>query len=378
MAFLDRMTMNLRIPSKKMKQQLSRLFLLLSVMTFLVIGQIDQASAVRLKDLASVKGVRDNQLIGYGLVVGLDGTGDGSGSPFTTQAMVNMLEKLDVHVNKEDVDSNNVAGVIVSASLPPFSKRGQNIDVTLSALGDASSLKGGTLLATPLKGLNNRVYAIAQGPVSIGGFEVRGGTSDTVQENHENVARIPGGATVERQIPVSFSGDESITYNLDNPDFTTVARTVRAINGVLGGEYAAARDGSTIEVTVPEEYANSEIALLADLENIEITPDHPARIIIDERTGTVVMGSNVRVNPVAIAHGNLSVQVTADKPESRLDNPNITSRDAENRLVTLDAGVNLGDLVQALNAVGVTPRDLIAVLQSIKASGSLQAELKII
>ncbi|MFO7760275.1 MAG: flagellar basal body P-ring protein FlgI [Desulfobia sp.] len=340
--------------------------ILITVM--LVIFQINQAGAVRLKDLASVREVRGNQLIGYGLVVGLDGTGDGRGSPFTTRAMVNMLKKLDVHVNGDDVKSNNVAGVIVSAILPPFSKRGQTIDITLSALGDASSLKGGTLMATPLKGLNNKVYAIAQGPVSIGGFEVKAGSPDTVQENHENVARIPGGATVERQVPVSFAGDKNITYNLDNPDFTTAARTVRAINGFLGGKYASASDGGTVKVTVPEEYQNNEIALLADLENVDISPDRPARIIIDERTGTVVMGGNVRINPVAVAHGNLSVQVKEE----------ITGRNKEHRLVALDTGVNLADLVRALNSIGVAPRDLIAVLQSIKAAGALQAELKII
>lgn len=361
-----------------MKRNTSIILITISAVALLVMFQINQAGAVRLKDLASVKGVRGNQLIGYGLVAGLDGTGDGRGSPFTTQSMVNMLEKLDVTVNRDDLDSDNVAAVIVSATLPPFSKRGQEIDVTLSALGDAESLKGGTLMATPMKGLNDKVYAIAQGPLSIGGFEVRGGSPRSVQENHENVARIPGGATVEKQVPVSFAGDKTITYNLNNPDFTTTARTVRAINGALGGKYASASDGRSIEVTVPEDYQNNEIALLADLENIEISPDYQARIIIDERTGTVVMGRDVRIDPVAVSHGNLSVQVTDETQRSELENPNITARDQENRLVSLDSGANLGDLVQAMNSIGVTPRDLIAVIQTIKAAGALQAELKII
>ena len=361
---------------------MNRHFTLLTISAFIalfVMVSFDRAEAVRLKDLTSVKGARTNQLIGYGLVVGLDGTGDGSKSPFTGQALVNMLENLNIYVNKDDIKVKNVAGVMVTASLPPFVKTGQNIDVTLSALGDASSLQGGTLIATQLKALNGEVYAIAQGPISIGGFEFRGGQQGTVQKNHVNVARIPNGATVEREVPVSFAGKDEFILHLDKPDFTTVTRTVRAIDAFLGGSYAKAQDGSTVSIRVPDEYRNNEITLLADLETLEVLPDYTARVIVDERTGTVVMGENVSISALAVAHGNLNVQVSAEPaPFSPNDEITVSAEEQNNKMVGLEAGVTLGDLVQALNSVGVTPRDLIAILQSIKAAGALQAELEII
>ena len=362
-----------------MKRHFTLMATCLAIALFVLLS-FDKAGAVRLKDLTSVKGARINQLIGYGLVVGLDGTGDGSKSPFTGQALVNMLENLNIYVNKDDIKVKNVAGVMITASLPPFVKIGQNIDVTLSALGDAESLQGGTLIATQLKALDGEVYAVAQGPISIGGFEFRArGQQDSVQQNHLNVARIPNGATVEREVPVSFLGKNEFILHLNEPDFTTVTRTVKAIDRFLDGSYATAQDGSTISVRVPEGYRNNEIALLADLESLEVIPDYTARVIVDERTGTVVMGENVTISALAVAHGNLNVQVSAESvPFSRSAEVSVAVQEQKSKLVDFEPGVTLGDLVQALNSVGVTPRDLIAILQAIKAAGALQAELEII
>jgi flagellar P-ring protein precursor FlgI len=355
-------------------------FLLFLLMAAVLLAPLSTAQAVRLKDVASVKGVRANQLVGYGLVVGLDGTGDGNKTPFTNQALVNMLENMGVHVDKNEVKVKNVAGVMVTATLPPFVKSGQTIDVTLSALGDAKSLQGGTLVATPLKGLDGKVYAIGQGPVSIGGFQFDTGTNERVQANHLTVARVPDGATVEREVPVVFAGRREIVLHLNTPDFTTMSRAVNAIDTLLEGPYANAQDSGTVSISVPEKFAGSEVAFMAAIENLEITPDSAARIIIDERTGTIVMGKDVRIKELAVAHGNLSVQVSKNNvtAASPLDNANTTARDKENKLIALNTGVTLGDLVSALNGVGVTPRDLIAILQSIKAAGALDADLEII
>ncbi len=355
---------------------------------------IGQAGAVRLKDLAAVQGVRDNQLIGYGLVVGLNGTGDGNKSSFTTQGLVNMLKNMGMQVNENDIKVKNIAGVLVTANLPPFIKSGQNIDITLSSLGDASSLQGGTLIATPLKGLDGEIYAMAQGPVSIGGFKTIGTPPQGAQVNHLTVARIPEGATVEREVQVSFSGKDHLTISLDNPDFTTVTRMATAINDYLGNEYATAQDGGTVNVVVPPEFKGKEIALLADLEILEIKPDSIARVVIDERTGTVVMGENVRINKLALAHGSLSIQVTAPKRSPfqkgmigqiltdemiKKMTTQITSGPSQPvKLTSLEPGITIGELVRALNSVGAAPRDLIAIFQAIKAAGAMQAELKII
>ncbi|PLX48423.1 MAG: flagellar biosynthesis protein FlgA [Desulfobulbaceae bacterium] len=338
------------------------------------------AEATRLKDLASVKGVRDNQLVGYGLVVGLDGTGDGNKSPFTSQALVNMLENMGVHVNPQELKVKNVAGVLVTAKLPAFVKTGQKIDINLSSLGDASSLAGGTLIATPLKGLDGKIYAMGQGPVSIGGLEPRRGGDRNTQRNHVTVARIPDGATVEREVPFSLLTKKELSIHLNNPDFTTMSRVVEAVDELLAGPFAKAKDSATVTITVPPEFEGNQIGLLAALENIVITPDNQARIIIDERTGTVVMGENITIDEVAVAHGNLSVQVNPmpGQAPSREENANITARDRENLLVRLESGVTLGEVVRALNSVGVTTRDLIAIFQSMKASGAIKAELQII
>jgi flagellar P-ring protein precursor FlgI len=352
--------------------------------------------AVRLKDMASVEGVRGNQLVGYGLIVGLNGTGDGNKSSFTTQGLANMLKNLGMPVNAGDLKVKNVAGVLVTANLPPFIKDGQTLDVTISSLGDATSLQGGTLVVTPLKGLDGKTYAMAQGPVSVGGFKTIGTPPPGSQVNHLTVARIPDGATVEREVPISLAGRAHLTILLDNPDFTTVSRMSKAINDYLGGEYAAAQDGGTVNVKVPKRFKGKEISLLAGLESLEIRPDSIARVVIDERTGTVVMGANVRINQLALAHGSLSIMVKAKSaaPVSRdmvgqiLTDAMVQKMTAQiknaggpatqAKLAALKPGVTIGELVRALNSVGAAPRDLIAIFQAIKAAGALQAELKII
>ncbi len=324
------------------------------------------SNAARLKDLATVHGVRGNQLVGFGLVVGLNGTGDGSNSAFTTQGLINMLEKMGVHVDPANVKVKNVAGVMLTAHLPPFVKAGQTIDVTLSSLGDAASLQGGTLVATPIKGLDGKVYAMAQGAVSVGGIEVEGETGG-VQKNHLTVGRIPGGATVEREVTLSYADRNTITLSLKHPDFTTVSRMVSVIDGFLEGPYAKALDGSTVTINVPESYQDKQILFLADVENLEVTPDAMARVVLDERTGTVVMGEHVRLRQLALSHGKLSLRIGGNPATGR-----------SNQLITLEEKATLGELVRTLNSVGVTPRDMIAIFQAIKASGGLMAELVII
>ncbi|MFZ5775708.1 MAG: flagellar basal body P-ring protein FlgI [Thermodesulfobacteriota bacterium] len=348
------------------------LLLFLAALAALLFCTAGEAHAVRVKDIASVKGVRANQLVGYGLVVGLNGTGDGNNAAFTGQGLTNLLTNMGVKVDPATIKVKNVASVMVTAKLPAFFKAGQTIDVTVSSLGDSSSLSGGTLLATPLKGLDNNVYAIAQGAISLGGAEAGGaGGGAGARKTHATVARIPNGATVEREVAMSFAGKESITISLDAPDFTTVSIMKSAIDTMLGGPFAKAKDGATVEVAVPDTYKAQEIALLASIENLEIKPELPARVVINERTGTVVMGENVRISQLAVSHGNLSLQVSPT-PATPI------SPKAGEKLVSMQPGVTLGEMVRALNSVGVSPRELIAIFQSIKASGAMQAELEII
>ncbi len=323
------------------------------------------ASAARLKDLASIQGVRSNQIIGYGLVVGLDGTGDGSKASFTSQTLANLMKNMGVQINSKDLKVKNVASVMITAQLPAFVKTGQDIDITLSSMGDSTSLKGGTLIATPLKGLDGNIYAMAQGQVSVG--------NNAPQNNkqHLTVARIPNGATVEREVPVNLVNKKSIALSLNKPDFTTISRMTTAINSFLGDNFAKAQDSATLNVKVPEIYRNNTVSFLASLETLEVTPDATAKVILNERNGTVVMGENITINSLALSHGSLSLQIT---PESQAS----IGGNLGDRLVTLKQGATLGDVVKALNAIGATPQDLSAIFQSMKASGALQAELEII
>lgn len=363
-------------------------FLSLIIMLFLV--DCPPASGARIKDIASLKGVRTNQLVGYGLVVGLNGTGDGAGTKFTVQSLVNMMERLGIHTLSDQVKVANVAGVMVTADLPPFARRGSEIDVLVSSIGDAKSLQGGTLLMTPLKGSDNNVYALAQGPLLVGGFASSGAAGGGIQKNHPTVARIPGGATIEREIPFNFNGMDGLTFALHQPDFTTALRISKAINQGLGTPMASPLDAGTVRVDVPDANKNNLVDLVASLEQIEIQPDIEAKIVLSERTGTVIMGEKVRISSVAIAHGNLSVQIkesnevsqpppfsegkTVVTPESEVS----VKEETKKLVLLMPKGTSLGEVVKALNAIGVSPRDLITVFQAIKASGALQAELEII
>ncbi|MBX3039759.1 MAG: flagellar basal body P-ring protein FlgI [Bdellovibrionaceae bacterium] len=315
------------------------------------------AEAARLKDISSIRGVRENQLIGYGIVVGLKGTGDGK-NEFTSKSVGRMLDKLGVKLDTKDVQSKNVAAVIVTATLPAFAKAGNPIDVTVSALGDAANLEGGTLLQTPLRAANEQVFAVAQGSISLGGDD---------KSRITTVGRVPNGGIIEKDIQADFASRKMFRLTLHNPDFTTAARSVLTINKELGGQYASAKDAGTIDIVTPFAYENRGVELLATIENININPDTRAVVIINERTGTVVIGERVKISRVAISHGNLSVKVGDQKK----------SGDGE-KVAVLDSGVSVGDLVQSLNKLGVTPKDLMTILQSIKAAGALHGELEIL
>ncbi len=347
-----------------------------------------QVFGVRLKDLMEVEGVRGNYLVGYGVVVGLKGTGDGDQTKFTVQSVVNMLERFGVRVPKEQVKLKNAAAVMVTAYLPPNARAGQRIDVQVSALGDAKSLQGGTLLMTPLLGPDGKVYALAQGPVSVGGFTA-GGAGAQATVNHPTVGRVPNGAIVEREVPgVEINSQDQLIMTLRTEDYNTADQVVRALNQYLQGKYAKAFDHKTIELKVPKNYQGNVVSLLAEIGNLEVRPDGPARVVIDERTGTVVIGENVRISRVAVAHGNLSVEVR-ETPEvvqplpfargetAIVPRTGVKATEEKARIVVLEEGATLGELVRALNAVGATARELIAVLQAIKQAGALHAELVI-
>ncbi|HEX7674800.1 MAG TPA: flagellar basal body P-ring protein FlgI [Bdellovibrio sp.] len=327
---------------------LSALFLLVS---------FDQANAARLKDIASIRGVRENQLIGYGIVVGLKGTGDGK-NEFMSKSVVRMFDKLGMKLDSPEFSSKNVAAVIITATMPAFGKSGNPIDVTVSAIGDASSLQGGTLLQAPLRAANEQVYAVAQGSILIGG---------DAKDQHPTVGRVPNGAIIERDMTADFASRKMYRLTLINPDFTTAARTVLTINKELGGQYASAKDAGTIDIITPFAYENRGVELLATIEAIDINPDMKARVVINEKTGTIVIGDKVRISKVAISHGSLSVKV-GDGKKGTIDE----------KVAVLESGVSVGDLVQALNKLGVTPKDLITILQSIKAAGALHGELEVL
>ena len=378
--------MDVRYPS----QWKIRILAVICLGVLLVAVGSDAAHAARIKDIANIRGVRQNQLFGYGLVVGLDGSGDGNKSLFTVQSLASMLEKMGVTIDPDDLKVKNVAAVMITADLPPFSRTGSRIDVLVNSIGDAKNLQGGTLLLTPLKGADGKVYAVAQGPVSTGGFSYGKGTGTGVQKNFPTVANIVGGALIEREIANNFNERELLTLALHAPDFTTATRMAQAINAAFGDALASAPDAGTIEVKVPDLYRGRSVELVALIENIGVTPDMVSKIIINERTGTVIMGENVRIATIAIAHGNLSIQVNRQDnvsqplPFSRGGQTVVTSdrdlvvQEGSNPLFLVESGVSIGEVVRALNALGVSPRDLIAIFQALKAAGALQAELQII
>jgi len=364
---------------------------LLTKCTFLILLLLlpnTSAYAVRIKDVAHVQGVRHNQLVGYGLVVGLDGTGDTKKAAFTVESVASMLEKMGVTIDSDDIKVDNIAAVMVTADLPPFARVGSRIDVVVSSIGDAENLQGGTLLFSPLKGADGQVYAVAQGPVSTGGFSA-GGAGGHVQKNFPTVARVVDGATIEREVPSNFGKNDTLSLTLHRPDFTTASRVAEAVNAVLSAELAQTPDPGTIHVRIPEQYSGNTVAFVSLIEGLEVTPDALAKVVINERTGTVVMGSNVRISTVAIAHGNLSIQINQSADVSQplplsegetvvIPETKLSVTEGNNKLFLVDAGVSIGEVVRALNALGVSPRDLIAIFQAIKAAGALQAKLEII
>ena len=318
---------------------------------------LPKAEAARIKDIANVRGVRDNQLIGYGVVVGLKGTGD-SKAEFTNKSILRMLDKLGMKVEDKEVASKNVAAVIITASLPPFARAGNKIDITVNSIGDATSLAGGTLIQSPLRAADQNTYAVAQGSLLIG----------TGADSHSTAGRIPNGAIIERDVAEDFTSRKMFRLTLHNPDFTTAARLSKRINMDLSGKYATAKDAGTVDIIVPFSYEGRAVELLATIEALEVTPDSRARVLVNEKTGTVVIGDTVRISRVAISHGDLTVKVAGS---------NTKSKDGD-RVAVFDSGTSVGDLVKSLNQLGVAPRDLITVLQNIKAAGALQGELEIL
>jgi len=347
------------------------------------------AYADRIKDMASIQGVRDNQLIGYGIVVGLDGSGDQTTqTPFTVQSIISMLSQMGVNLPPgTSLQLKNVAAVMVTATLPPFSKPGQTIDVTASSIGNAKSLRGGMLLMTPLKGADGQVYAMAQGNVLVGGVGASSGGA-SVQVNHLSVGRVPAGATVERAVPTLLGQGEFIHLELNANDFTTATRIVEAINGQVAPGIASALDGRVIQVHAPA--GNERVAFISKLENLEVNPAQGiAKVIINARTGSVVMNQAVMLDTCAVAHGNLTVVISTDSTVSQpgafsqgqtvqTENAAIDIKADKGGLVQLQKGVSLSEVVKVLNSIGATPQDLLAILQAMKSSGALRAELEII
>ncbi len=343
------------------------------------------AQAARLKDIADIEGVRGNQLVGYGVVVGLQGTGDKKGTAFTGQSVANLLERLGVRVDPKQLKLANSAAVIVTSTLPPFVRPGSKLDVTISSLGDAPTLQGGVLLMTPLKGADGKVYAVAQGPVSIGGFVIEGG-EDTAQKNHPTVGRIARGATVERPIPFDLFASGQIRIVLRDPDFITVTRVQSAVNRFVGKGRAKAIDSASVILPLSEELGSAPVQLVAKLEELNVEPDIPAKVVVNERTGTIIMGQHVRVSTVALAHGNLNITIRAETQVSQpnalaagqtavVEQQDVTVGEEAGQLTVIEETVSLEEVVNGLNSLGTTPRDLIAIFQALKEAGALQAEL---
>lgn len=360
------------------------------MLTILLCSGTAQASAVRIKDIVDIDGVRDNMLVGYGLVVGLNGTGDSlSNSPFTAKSLVGMLERLGINTRGDSLKTKNVAAVMVTATLPPFSAQGTRIDVTVSTLGDAKSLSGGTLLVTPLMGADGEVYAVGQGPLVIGGFTAAGNAA-SVTKGVPTTGRIASGAIIEREINFQLADMPDLRLNLRNPDFTTAKRIADVVNKEFGSEIAIASDRSNVTVAIHDKSKNKLVSLITRIEQLEVTPDEVAKVVIDEQSGVIIMGDNVRISRVAIAQGNLTVRITETPQVSQpgalsngttqtVDRTDIDVSEGEGKkLAVFSPGVTLQELVHSLNALGIGPRDMITILQSIKAAGALQAEIQVI
>jgi flagellar P-ring protein precursor FlgI len=377
-----------RLASVRLSRWLATGALLVVAMGFAATAS---AQTTRIKEVAAVQGVRTNQLTGYGLVVGLDGTGDqATQMPYTVQSMANYLQQMGVTLpDGIAAQPKNVAAVLVTAQLPPFAQPGQMVDVTVSSIGNAKSLRGGTLITTPLKGVDGEIYALAQGNLIVAGAGASGGGSK-VQVNHLSAGRIPAGGQVERAVPTAFQGGDSITLGLNSADFMTASRVAAAINRAKGDGTAQALDGRTVQVQAPAD-PNARVAFMADLEEIKLeTPVPMARVIVNARTGSIVLNQAVTLGPVAVAHGSLSVSITSTPVISQpnafsnggqtvvTEKTDIKIQQEPGALVQMQAGAQLSEVVKALNALGATPQDMLAILQAIKAAGALNAELEVI
>ncbi len=358
------------------------------MLLFVAVGGAQASS--RIKDIVQFEGVRDNMLVGYGLVVGLNGTGDTlKDGHFTQQSLQAMLNRLGVKPTTDGISSDNVAAVMVTATLPPFARQGSRIDATVSALGDSSSLLGGTLLVTPLLGADGEVYAVAQGQLAVGGFTAEG-AAETITKGVPTSARIANGAIIEREVGFELANMETFKLNLRNPDFTTARRIAQAVNAFLGSNSARPSDLSTVHIRVPKSYRQNVVNLLTDIEQLRIQPDQLARVIIDEQSGIIVMGENVRISTVAIAQGNLTIRITETQQVSQpgpfaevgttttVERSDIeVEEDSDKRLMVVNEGVTLQELVNGLNALGIGPRDMITILQAVKAAGAMQADIQV-
>ncbi|MBE0530753.1 MAG: flagellar basal body P-ring protein FlgI [Rhodospirillales bacterium] len=380
----------LTFSTDRFRMGLRTLAVTLASLLVLAMAATTAHGASRVKDIVTFEGIRQNMLVGYGLVVGLDGTGDGlKNGHFTKQSLLAMLNRLGVKPTESGLSSKNVAAVLVTANLPAFARQGTQIDVTVSSLGDADSLSGGTLLVTPLLGADGEVYAVAQGQVAVGGFKAAG-QAQSVTQGVPTSGRIAGGGIVEREVGFEMAAMESVELNLRNPDLTTARRVADAVNAFLGTDAAGATDPSTVKVRVPKHYGARVVDLLTDIEQLRIEPDQLARVVIDERSGTIVMGENVRISTVAIAQGNLTIRITETPqvsqpgpfaeagetvtvPRTEID----VDKGEDRRLAVLTPGVSLQELVNGLNALGIGPRDMITILQAIKAAGALQAQIEV-
>ncbi|NVJ97558.1 MAG: flagellar basal body P-ring protein FlgI [Alphaproteobacteria bacterium] len=362
----------------------------IAVSLITVLGGTHATASSRIKDIVSIEGIRDNQLIGYGLVVGLNGTGDTlRNTPYTEQSLTAMLERLGVNAKGETMRPENVAAVMVTANLPAFARQGNRIDVNVSSMGDADDLKGGTLIATPLLGADGEVYAVAQGAIAVAGFSAQGEAASVVQGVPTN-GRIANGGIVEREIPFELSDLTSVKLSLHNPDLTTAQRITAAINSHLKKNMARPLDPSTIQLDRPIGYELALVDILTEIEQLSVQPDQKARVIIDERTGIIVMGSEVRINSVAIAQGNLTISISEQPQVSQpgafaqggqtqvVPRSSVTVEETgTEKLTILENAVTLQDLVDGLNALGVGPRDMISILQAVKAAGAMQAEIQV-
>ncbi|MBH88971.1 MAG: flagellar biosynthesis protein FlgA [Magnetovibrio sp.] len=368
-----------------------KLLLILTLSLFAInIFNSSAHTASRIKDITDFEGVRDNMLVGYGLVVGLSGTGDSmKNGHFTKQSLKAMLNRLGVKPTDAGLDSKNVAAVMVTAKLPPFSRKGSRIDVTVSSLGDSSSLLGGTLLVTPILGADGEVYAVAQGQLAVGGFSAAG-NAETITKGVPTSARIANGGIVEREVKFELANLKNVKMTLRNPDFTTARRIAMAINAFLGTSAATVIDTTTVQILVPRDYQGNVVNLLTDVEQLRIVPDQLARVIIDEQSGIIVMGENVRISTVAIAQGNLTIriseaqQVSQPGPFAEVGTTQTTERTdvgvdqgADNRLAVVNESITLQEMVNGLNALGIGPRDMITILQAIKAAGAMQASIEV-